>query len=73
MFKYRVVEFFPDTGFGIAICLDEFNVRKIVVRSKDVIAGKLQIAALVECEIERVLTRGKLAYRYSGKDIRVLR
>jgi hypothetical protein len=69
MFKYRVIEFFPDRKFGIAICTDDFNLRKIVVRDKDVIAGRLQIGSLVECEIKMTGHGG----RYSGKDIRVLR
>jgi hypothetical protein len=68
-FKYRVIEFFPDKGFGIALCTHQDHERKIVVRDRNVSVGELKIGALVECEIE-LLRDNK---RYSGKDIRVLR
>lgn len=68
MFQYRVVEYFSDRGFGVALCTDDFHARKIFVRDNAVISGGLKTGALIECEIE-LLPRDT---RYSGKDIRVL-
>ena len=69
MFKYRVITMFPDKSYGIALCLDEGALRKILVRDRDVVEGKLQIGSLIECAI--AIVSGDA--RYSGQKIRVLR